>query len=203
MTLSLENLPQEQLEGMNVKFGLDRMDDDAFYDFCRLNEELKLEQNPDGTIVVMPSTGGKTGNRNLKIASRLDLWTESYGGIGFDSSTAFKLPNGATRSPDAAWISDERWAALTDKRREKFPPLAPDFVVELMSASDPLPKAKEKMREYIDNGVQLGWLIDPVRQEVFIYRADGTISKHTDFEQPLTGETVLPGFAFDLRLLLR
>ncbi|CCG99974.1 hypothetical protein FAES_1965 [Fibrella aestuarina BUZ 2] len=203
MTLSLENLPQEQLEGMNVKFGLDQMDDDAFYDFCRLNEELKLEQNPDGTIVVMPNTGGKTGNRNLKIASRLDLWTETYGGIGFDSSTAFKLPNGATRSPDAAWISDERWAALTEKQREKFPPLAPDFVVELMSASDQLPRAKEKMLEYINNGVQLGWLIDPVRQEVFIYRADGTISKHTDFEQPLTGEIVLPSFTFDLRLLLR
>ncbi|MEZ0611431.1 Uma2 family endonuclease [Fibrella sp. WM1] len=203
MTLSLENLPQEQLEGMNVKFGLDRMDDDAFYDFCRLNEELKLEQNPDGTIVVMPNTGGKTGNRNAALTYFIYGWTMQSGGIGFDSSTAFKLPNGATRSPDAAWISDDRWASLTDKQREKFPPLAPDFVVELMSASDQLPKAKEKMREYIDNGVQLGWLIDPVRQEVFIYRADGTISKHTDFEQPLTGETVLPGFAFDLRLLLR
>lgn len=203
MTLSLANLPQEQLEGLNFIFSPERLDDDAFYEFCQLNEHLKLEQNPDGTIVVMPNTGGKTGIRNLKLSARLAIWTDSYGGAGFDSSTAFKLPNGATRSPDAAWISQERWDALTTKQQEQFPPLAPDFVVELMSASDLLPKAKDKMLEYIANGVRLGWLINLKDQEVFIYRADGTISKHTDFEQPLTGETVLPSFTVDLRLLLR
>jgi Uma2 family endonuclease len=129
------------------------------------------------------------------------MWTGSYGGIGFDSSTAFSFLSGATRSPDAAWISQERWTSLTEQQQEKFPPIAPDFVIELMSPTDSLANAKQKMLEYIDNGVLLGWLINPKGEEVFIYRADGTISKHVDFEQPITGEAILPGFSFDLRLL--
>lgn len=176
--------------------------------FCRQNEHLKFERNPDGIIVAMLNTGGKTGIRNTKITSRLDLWSETFGGFVFDSSTAFKLPNGATRSPDAAWVSDVRWNQLTDSEQEKFPPIAPEFVVELIRAdvrskSDLLNSAKEKMQEYIANGVLPGWLIDIKQQEVLIYRADGTISKHVDFDQPLTGENVLPGFDFNLRLLLR
>ena len=150
----------------------------------------------------MPNTGGKTGIRNTKIVSRLDIWSESFGGKVFDSSTAFKLPNFATRSPDAAWISDERWNNLTEDEQERFPPIAPDFVVELMSASDTLKKAQEKMHEYIENGVQLAWLIQPSSQTVFIYRADGTISKVIDFNNKLSGENVLPEFEFSLKLLL-
>ena len=176
--------------------------------FCRQNDHLKFERTapadrPDGTIVAMPNTGGKAGIRNTKIIFHLYGWSESFGGLVFDSSTAFKLPNGATRSPDAAWISDARWNQLTDSQQEKFPPVAPDFVVELMSKTDSLSSAKEKMQEYIANGVSLGWLINVKQQEVLIYRADGTISKHTDLEQPISGEDVLPGFTFDLRLLLR
>ncbi|GAB2554876.1 Uma2 family endonuclease [Spirosoma areae] len=181
--------------------------------FCRQNDHLKFERTvttdrPDGIIVAMPNTGGKTGNRNTKITSRLDSWSESFGGLVFDSSTAFKLPNGATRSPDAAWISDARWNTLTESEQEKFPPIAPEFVVELIradvrSVTDSLTNAKEKMQEYIANGVLLGWLINPKQEEVLIYRADGTISKHTDFDQPISGEDVLPGFAFTLRLLVR
>ena len=200
MTLSIANIPNEQRT--TVEFANYRMDDDAFYDFCRLNNHLKFERNADGTIVAMPNTGGKTGNRNTKITSRLDIWSESFGGLTFDSSTAFKLPNGATRSPDACWISDSRWAQLTDEQQEKFPPIAPDFVVELMSKSDSLNDAKAKMQEYITNGVLLGWLINMKEKEVLIYRADGTISKHTNFDQPILGEDVLPGFVFDLALLL-
>ena len=201
MTLSIENIPEEQRT--TVKFADYLMDDDAFYDFCRQNDHLKFERNPDGTIVAMPNTGGKTGNRNMKITSRLDIWSETFGGLGFDSSTAFRFSNGATRSPDASWVSDARWNQLTDKQQEKFPPIAPDFVVELMSKTDSLNSVKEKMQEYMTNGVLLGWLINIKQQEVLIYRADGTISKHTDFEQPISGENVLPGFTFDLRLLLR
>lgn len=200
MTLSIENIPDEQRATVNADY---MMDDDAFYEFCRQNDHLKFERNPDGTIVAVPNTGGKTGNRNTKITSRLDIWSESFGGLVFDSSTAFKLPNGATRSPDAAWISDARWNQLTDSQQEQFPPVAPDFIVELMSKTDSLNSAKEKMQEYIANGVLLGWLVNIKQQEVLIYRADGTISKHTDFEQPTSGEDVLPGFTLDLRLLLR
>lgn len=202
MTLSLANLSEEQWE-TTVEFAHYHMDDEAFYDFCQVNDHLKFERNPDGSIIAMPYTGGKTGHRNAMISARLYMWTESYGGIGFDSSTAFRFPNGATRSPDAAWISEVRWNSLTDQQQEKFPPIAPDFVIELMSPTDQLPKAKEKMLEYIGNGVLLAWLIDPEGEDVFIYRADGTISKHTDFSQPITGEAILPGFSFDLRLLTR
>lgn len=177
------------------------MDDVTFYRFCRRNDHLRFERNPDGTILIMPNTGGKTGIRNTKIVSRLDMWSESHDGKVFDSSTAFKLPNFATRSPDAAWVSDERWNQLSDEEQERFPPIAPDFVVELMSASDHLKKAQEKMLEYIENGVRLGWLIQPSSETVFIYRADGTISKVTTFDQTLSGEEVLPHFEFPLRLL--
>lgn len=179
----------------------DDMDDVAFYRFCRRNDHLRFERNPDGTILIMPNTGGKTGIRNTKIVSRLDMWSESHDGKVFDSSTAFKLPNFATRSPDAAWVSDERWNQLSDEEQERFPPIAPDFVVELMSASDHLKKAQEKMLEYIENGVRLGWLIQPSSETVFIYRADGTISKVSTFDQTLSGEDVLPNFEFPLRLL--
>lgn len=201
MTLSIANIPEEQRT--TVEFVNYQMDDEEFYAFCRQNDHLKFERNADGTIVAMPNTGGKTGNRNTKITSRLDIWSETAGGLAFDSSTAFKLPNGATRSPDASWISNARWNQLTDEDQEKFPPLAPEFVVELMSKSDSLNSAKEKMDEYISNGVLLGWLIDMKRQEVFIYHADGVVSRHTDFDQPIFGEDVLPGFSFNLRLLIK
>ena len=202
MTLTLANVPEEQ-RASPTDVADNRMDDDAFYAFCQHNEHLKFERNPDGTIIVVPNTGGKTGNRNSAITYTLYGWTMQHGGISFDSSTAFKLPNGATRSPDAAWISTARWNALTEQEQEKFPPIAPDFVIELMSPTDTQTKAKDKMLEYIENGVLLAWLIDPKAGEVFMYRADGSIGKHIDFEQPLTGEAVLPGFSFDLRLLRR
>lgn len=198
-------LVNEWMNGDTEPFTLelaDEMDDKAFYKFCRRNDHLRFERNPDGTILIMPNTGGKTGIRNTKIVSRLDLWSESFGGKVFDSSTAFKLPNFATRSPDAAWISDERWNSLNEDEQERFPPIAPDFVVELMSASDILKKAQEKMHEYIENGVQLAWLIQPSTQTVFIYRIDGTISKVVDFDNKLSGENVLPEFEFLLKLLL-
>jgi Uma2 family endonuclease len=198
-------LVNEWMNGETEPFTLelaDEMDDEAFYKFCRRNDHLRFERNPDGTILIMPNTGGKAGIRNTRIVSRLDIWSESFGGKVFDSSTAFKLPNFATRSPDAAWISDERWNSLTEDEQERFPPIAPDFVVELMSASDTLKKAQEKMHEYIENGVQLAWLIQPSSQTVFIYRADGTISKVIDFDNKLSGENVLPEFEFTLKLFL-
>ena len=196
----MNNWAGQQLETLELEY---EMDDKAFYDFCRHNQHLRFERNPDRTIIIMPNTGGKTGIRNTKIISRLDFWSETYGGKVFDSSTAFKLPNFSTRSPDAAWVSIERWNELSEDDQERFPPLAPDFVVELMSASDQLKKAQEKMHEYIENGVQLAWLIQPETQIVFIYRADGTISKTTDFSQKLSGENVLPNFEFPLHLLLQ
>ncbi len=201
MTLSIASIPAEQRT--TVEFVNYRMNDDEFYAFCRQNEPLKFERNPHRTIVAMPNTGGRSGNRNTKIVSQLDLWAETIGDLVFDSSMTFKLPNGATRSPDAAWVSTDRWQQLTDEEQEKFPPLAPDFVVELMSKSDSVTDSKEKMREYITNGVLLGWLVNTKQQEILIYRADDTISKHADFDQAVSGEAILPGFTFSLRLLIR
>ena len=199
-------LVNEHIGTENEPFTLelaDEMDDKAFYRFCRRNDHLRFERNPDGTILIMPNTGGKTGKKNSEINFELVLWNRQHKkGVVFDSSTAFKLPNFATRSPDASWISDNRWNKLTEDEQERFPPIAPDFVVELMSASDKLKKAQEKMHEYIENGVQLAWLIQPSSQTVFIYRAEGTISKVIDFDTKLSGENVLPEFEFSLKLLL-
>jgi Uma2 family endonuclease len=200
MTVVINDWRGEGPEPLELEY---EMDDTAFYAFCRRNPHLRFERNPDRTIVIMPNTGGKTGKRNSEINFELVLWNRQYKkGVVFDSSTAFKLPNFATRSPDAAWISNERWNSLSEEEQERFPPIAPDFVIELMSASDNLKKAQEKMLEYIENGVQLAWLIQPATQTVFIYRADGTISKTVDFSEKLSGENVAPGFEFSLQLLL-
>lgn len=199
MTVVINDWRGEGPEPLELEY---EMDDNAFYAFCRRNPHLRFERNPDRTIVIMPNTGGKAGIRNTKILSKLYSWSETFGGVVFDSSTAFKLPNFATRSPDAAWISNERWNSLSEEEQERFPPIAPDFVIELMSASDNLKKAQEKMLEYIENGVQLAWLMQPAMQTVFIYRADGTISKTVDFSEKLSGENVAPGFEFPLQLLL-
>jgi Uma2 family endonuclease len=177
------------------------IDDDEFFALCQRNPNFKLEKNPDGSVIIMPNTGGNTGKRNSKINTRLSLWEEANSGNVFDSSTAFIFQNGATRSPDAAWVSDELWNTLTDEEQDKFPRISPEFVIELMSPSDKLRDAKFKMLEYIENGVQLAWLINPSDEEVHIYRADGTISKVNGFDNVLSGEDILNGFEFDLKLL--
>ena len=177
------------------------IDDDEFFELCQRNPNHKLEKNPDGTVKIMPNTGGKTGKRNSKINLKLSLWEEENGGNVFDSSTAFIFPNGATRSPDAAWVSDELWNSLSEGEQDKFPKISPEFVVELMSPSDKLKDAKLKMLEYIDNGVQLAWLINPSEEEVHIFRADGTISKINGFDNILSGEEILKNFEYNLQLL--
>jgi Uma2 family endonuclease len=152
--------------------------DDQFYELCRNNPDLQFEQTAlqfeqtaKGELIIMPPTGGETGNRNFSLLGQLWLWVEEDGtGLGFDSSTAFKLPNGATRAPDAAWIRRDRWETLTAREKERFPPIAPDFVVELCSRTDDLEEAQQKMQEYIANGVRLGWILNPQDQQVEIYR---------------------------------
>lgn len=178
------------------------MSDEEFFYFCQENPETKFERDAQGNIKFMAQTGGETGRRNTKLVSRLDIWSETTNnGVVFDSSTGFRLPNGATRGPDAAWVTTDRWNALTPKERKQFPPLCPDFVVELLSESDTLKDTSEKMREYMDNGCRLGWMIDPRTEEIRIFRADGSISVLHSFDQTLTGEGVLPGFEFALGLL--
>ncbi|MBI3928437.1 MAG: Uma2 family endonuclease [Armatimonadetes bacterium] len=144
---------------------------EQFLEFCRRHSDLRIERTARGEIVVMPPTGGETGNRNTILLSRLQTWTESNQGKVFDSSTGFLLPNGAQRSPDASWIPEARWQTLSREERESFPPLCPDLVVELLSPTDSRPATREKMAEYAANGARLGWLIDPRTREVEIWRA--------------------------------
>jgi Uma2 family endonuclease len=175
------------------------MDSDRFFDFCQINRDLRIEKNATGEMIIMPPTGGETGRRNFNLLGELFIWTKQDGtGIGFDSSTGFTLPSGAIRSPDAAWIKKERWEALEPEKRQKFPPICPDFVIELKSATDSLKTLQEKMREYIENGVLLGFLLDSERKQVYIYRPNAEVER---VENPatLSGETILRGFTLDLK----
>jgi Uma2 family endonuclease len=179
-----------------------RMTDDEFYEFCLLNDQIKFERDAFGKIIIMPNTGGITGIRNSDLIIDLGIWNRKYKlGQIFDSSTAFRLPSSAVRSPDAAWVSNERWNELTLEEQTKFPPLCPEFVIELMSNSDDLKYAVEKMHKWIDNGCQLAWLIFPKGEEVRIFRANGTVDLIQGFENILSGENVLPNLEFELTFL--
>jgi Uma2 family endonuclease len=175
--------------------------DDQFYQLCRKNPDVKFERNAKGELIIMPPTGGETGNRNSEINAEFVIWNrQTKLGICFDSSTCFKLPNNANRSPDVAWIKKERWDALTPEQKEKFPPIAPDFVLELMSPSDSLQETQNKMQEYIDNQVKLGWLINRKTRQVEIYR-QGESVKMLESPRELSGEDVLPGFILDMAII--
>ena len=173
---------------------------EQFEALAAANRDLKLERTSKGELVVNPPTGGESGRRNLNISTQLGNWFEAQEELGeaFDSSTGFRLPNGADRSPDASWVSRERWESLTPQQRKGFVPLCPDFVVELRSESDSFPKLQAKMREYIDNGAKLGWLIDPKNRRVEIYRP-GKKVELLENPQNLSGEDILPEFVLNLR----
>ncbi|QEI42953.1 hypothetical protein BMF77_03569 [Dolichospermum sp. UHCC 0315A] len=173
--------------------------DDKFVEMVAANKDLRLELSAQGELSIMSPTGGETGDRNLELGGQVWFWNRQNGlGKAFDSSTGFKLPNGATRSPDVSWIKIARWNALTPEQRKRFLPLCPDFVIELVSESDDLADTQAKMREYIANGLRLGWLINPKNKQVEIYRPNQEIEV---LQSPanLSGEDVLPGFILDLQ----
>jgi Uma2 family endonuclease len=178
-----------------------KMTDDQFFKLCQANRDLRFERTANGELIIMPPTGGETGNKNARITQQVMNWTDADGtGIAFDSSTCFKLPNGADRSPDASWIKLERWDALTDEEKQKFPPICPDFVIELLSPSDSLKTTQEKLREYIDNGVRLGILINRKSRQVEIYRP-GKEVEVLDSPATVSGEDVLKGFVLNLGMI--
>lgn len=167
---------------------------DQFYSLCRQNPDLKLERSSQGELILMSPTGGETGMNNATLISRFVVWNEFKKlGFVFDSSTCFRLPNGGDRSPDVAWVQKDRWLALSNEQRQQFPPLAPDFVLELMSPSDRLTDVQAKMREYQAAGVKLGWLLNPGDRQVEIYRATEPAETLTA-PQTLWGEAILPDF---------
>ncbi len=166
------------------------------------NTDVRMELTAQGELITMPPTGGTAGRRNFRLNQQLANWAERDGtGIGFDSSTIFVLPNGARRSPDAAWVTLERWNLLTPEQQDGFPPIAPDFVIELVSPSDlrnqRYEDLQQKMQEYLDNEVRLGWLIEPKTQKVEIYRREQAV-EIIHCPKTLSGEDVLPSFVLDL-----
>lgn len=182
-----------------------RLNDDEFYEFCQQNDALRFEREANGTILLMSNTGGETGDRNSEINFQLRGWNkQTQLGRVFDSSTAFRLPSSAVRSAEAAFVGNDRWLALTDEQRKKFPPLCPDFIIELRSPTDSVESLRKKIQnDWLAAGCRLAWLIDPDPETVYIYRADGSVHILRSFDEPVSGEDVLPGLSFvlsDLRL---
>ncbi|MBD2005300.1 MULTISPECIES: Uma2 family endonuclease [Cyanophyceae] len=176
--------------------------DEQFWKLCQNNRDYRFERTAAGELIIMPPTGSETGNHNFDIAVELGIWNKRTNlGKGFDSSSGFKLPNGANRSPDASWIRRDRWDALTAEEQQGFAPICPDFVIELRSKSDSLKELQEKMQEYMENGARLGWLIDRKNQRVEIYR-QGQDVEILENPATLSGEDVLPGFVLDLKQIM-
>lgn len=194
-------LTSTEREPLVLRFSprLKQMSEHEFYEFCQLNRDLRLELTSEGDLVIMPPTGSKTGIRNSRLNLRLAGWAEKDGtGQAFDSSAGFLLPNTAKRSPDFAWVNNERWHALTEEEQEEFAPLCPDFVVELRSRTDLLINIQRKMDEYMSNGAQLGWLIDPLERRVYVYRPSAPVEE-LDNPQTISGEPLLRGLVLNLQ----
>ena len=175
-----------------------KLTDDQFFELCQENENIRLERTAKGELIIMSPAGGETGSSNAGLTAQIWIWNQQNKlGKVFDSSTGFKLPNGANRAPDASWVKLETWNALTPEQQKKFPPICPDFVVELMSPSDSLKETQDKMKEYRDNGAVLGWLINRKSRQLEIYRPNQEVEV---LESPATvsGEDVLPGFILNL-----
>ncbi len=168
--------------------------DEQFYQLCIANSDLNLEMNGTGELIIVPPVGGESGNKAADLITDLNNWNrQAKLGKVFSSSTIFILPNGAKRSPDAAWVKMEQWEALTIEQRKKFPPLVPDFVIELRSETDRLVSIRAKMQEYIENGLRLGWLVNPQDEQVEIYRLGKSVEV-IPTPAIASGEDVLPGF---------
>ena len=186
------------LEPITLNFKNVALTDEQFYQLCQDNENWQLERTAQGELIIMPPVGGISGKRESDLNAELWLWNrQTQLGQVFSSSTIFTLPSGAKRSPDVAWVKSDRWESLTLEEQEKFPPLCPDFVIELRSRTDSLNQLQEKMQEYLDGGLQLGWLINPQAQEVEIYRPNQMV-EIIQLPTTLSGEKVLPGFILDI-----
>ena len=183
---------------MRVRLAAPLGDDDLF-EFCAANRDLRIERTADGELLIMPPTGGETGRRNFDLIGQFAKWVQRDGtGLGFDSSTGFLLPNGAERAPDLAWVTKARWGALSDMQRRRFPPLCPDFLLELRSPSDTIADQCAKLEEYIACGARLGWLVDPDNRCVYVYRPDHAV-EIIEQATELRGDPELPGLILDLR----
>lgn len=201
VVINNEIIQKTYFDEIKLDFGalLKKMSDAEFLIFSRKNDDLLIEMNAEGDLEIMPGTGGLTGRRNSILNRRLGNWAEqTETGQVFDSQTFFQLNNGAKRMPDVAFVKNERWNALTKTQREGIIPIAPDFVIELRSKTDVLKDLLDKMQEYVENGVRLGWLIDPAERKVYIYRPNAE-AEILENPESVSGEPWLIGFALDLK----
>ena len=175
------------------------MNDEEFLRFCRVNDDVLVEMNAEGDLEIVPGTGGLTGKKNSYLNRKLGNWAEeTNNGEVFDAQTFFRLDNGAKRMPDVAWLKTKRWDSLTRDEQEEIIPFAPDFVIELRSKTDVLKDLKEKMQEYVENGVLLGWLISPQTNQVFVYRPNEEV-EILKKPKEISGEPLLKGFTLNLK----
>jgi len=179
------------------------MTDEQFLQFCMANKHMRIERDKDRNIIVMPPVHLGSSKNEITISSDIDMWARKNGGEAFNASAGYTLPSGAVRSPDASWVSPERYAAMPEDEMWKFAALVPDFVVEVRSKSDRLKVVKDKMLEWIENGVRLAWLIDPKTATTYIYRENGGVEVLEGFDRTLTGEDVMKGFEFELKWMKR
>jgi Uma2 family endonuclease len=193
-------LPQVEIHPVVLKLKpAINLTDDQLFELCQLNRDWRIEYTAQGELIVMPPTGGETSNRNAELTYQVQAWTRrDQAGVAFDSSGGFKLPNGATRSPDAAWVRRSRLAGLTREQKQKFLPLCPDFVIELRSPTDNLQAVLDKMQEYLDNGAQLGWLLDPLTRRVHVYLPQRS-PEILEAPSTVSADPLLPGFVLDLQ----
>jgi Uma2 family endonuclease len=179
------------------------MTEEEFFKFCAANQHIKIERDENHQILIMAPAGLESSYQNGQVYAALNTWNlKEQEGKSFESSAGFTLPDTSVRSPDAAWLSNEKWKSLSAEQKKVFAHITPDFIAEVISPSDNLKQFQHKMQKWIENGVKLGWLIDPKTPTTFIYRADGTISKVTGLDKVLSGEDVLQGFEFDLNVLI-
>ena len=198
-TATASREPRDSAHGFPVLVRpLKALSDGQFYEFCQLNDDLQIERTAQGDLLINAPASFRTSHLNLRIAVRLGQWAERDGtGLATESSGGFVLPNSAVVAPDAAWIRSDRLNAVPREQQDRFLPLCPDFVIELLSPTDTLARTQAKMREYLANGLQLGWLIDPFGRRVYVYRRAAEL-RVLDDPDAVDGVPVLPGFRLDL-----
>ncbi|NEQ51132.1 MAG: Uma2 family endonuclease [Leptolyngbya sp. SIO3F4] len=184
---------------LNLEPLVEELNHEQFYKLCMANKDVAMERSSTGKLIIMSPVGGENGRQAANYIIDLGIWNRQTGlGEVFSSSTVFNLPNGGDRSPDAAWVQLKRWNALTPEQQTKFPPICPDFVIELRSETDRLKPLQEKMQEYLDSGLRLGWLINPQGKTVEIYRPRQAVEVIT-CPATVSGEAVLPGFTLKIK----
>lgn len=172
--------------------------DEEFARFCEENPDLRIEMTKEGEMIIMMPLFPSGGNKEFELSTQFGVWVKADNtGLGFSPSTVFTLPNGAKRSPDVSWIRRERWDALSEEQKNSFTRICPEFVIELRSKTDRLKPLQAKLAEYIENGAQLGWLIDPIEKKVHVYRPAAPVET-LDNPAEISGEPLLKGFVLKL-----